>query len=257
MKARRFILWVVLAAYAVMWCGGVVGQVLTGGPPAGAAWASGVFLLLAGLIVVLTSRPAELAGLAAAALLGLAAEVVGVRYGFPFSPYCYTEVLQPQFLAVPVVMACAWMVLVAYVRQMLKGFGLPARVEVVVAAAWMTAIDLVIDPLAANQLGYWRWAGAGRYYGIPWQNFAGWFAVSLLIFGLVRQRWRPNPWARFTGLSIVLFFAAIALASGLRLAALIGLGLCALHFALPRSSPVFPASSAPPGRQLTSRPDRL
>lgn len=248
MKARRLFLWGVLGAYAVMWLGGVGGQALTGRPPADAAWASGVFLLLAGLIVMLTSRPAELAGLAAASLVGFMAEVVGVRHGFLFSPYRYTEVLQPQLFAVPLVMTCAWMVLVAYVRQMLIGLGLTARVEVLAAASWMTAIDLVIDPLAANQLGYWRWSGTGSYYGIPWRNFAGWFMVSLLIFGLVRQRWRPNPWARFTGLSIVLFFTAIALAAGLWLAALIGLGLCALHLALARADAGLPASSALPAR---------
>ena len=43
-----------------------------GGPPAGAAWASGVFLLLAGLIVVLFFTAISLAsGLRLAALVGL------------------------------------------------------------------------------------------------------------------------------------------------------------------------------------------
>jgi Carotenoid biosynthesis protein len=53
-------------------------------------------------------------------------------------------------------------------------------------AAWMTAIDLLIDRLAAVALGYWRGAAPGAYYGIPARNFLGWFIVSLLIFAMVR-----------------------------------------------------------------------
>ncbi len=71
---------------------------------------------------------------------------------------------------------------VTYVRQMLMNLRLSAWLEALIAASWMTAIDLVIDPLAANQLGYWRWVKSSAYYGIPLHNFAGWFVVSLIIF---------------------------------------------------------------------------
>src|SRR4030095_15867265 len=107
MKARRTVLWVLLAAYGVMWCGGVGAYVLTGRPPAGAQWAASIFLLLAGMIVMVASRTTELIGLAAASRVGLVAEIIGVRYGFLFSPYRYTDVLQPQVLDVPLVMTCA------------------------------------------------------------------------------------------------------------------------------------------------------
>ena len=89
---------------------------------------------------------------------------------------------------------------------------------------------------AANQLGYWRWARAGEYYGIPFHNFAGWFVVSLLIFSLLPARREANPAAAHIGLSIVLFFTIIALTFHLWLAGLIGIGLALLHFSLaPRS----------------------
>ena len=148
---------------------------LIGGPPLDAPWAASVFLLLAGVIVAVTSAQRDLPGLVVAATLGFIAEIVGVHYGFIFSPYNYTSVLQPQLLGVPLVMLSAWMVLVAYVRQMLGGLKLSVWLEAVLSAAWMTAIDLVIDPLAANQLGYWRWVKSGIYYGIPLHNFIGWF----------------------------------------------------------------------------------
>jgi putative membrane protein len=212
-----------------MWLGGVGHYALIGGPPMNAPWAASVFLLLAGVIVVVTSARKDVVVLSAAALLGFVAEILGVRYGFIFSPYHYTSVLQPQLLGVPLVMLSAWMVLVAYVRQMLIKLNLPAWLGAALAAAWMTAIDLVIDPLAANQLGYWRWVKSGAYYGIPLHNFTGWFLVSLIIFGLARQRLEDNVFARSVGLSIVIFFSAIALSYGLLLAGGIGALLCVIH----------------------------
>src|SRR5262249_39606761 len=156
--------------------------------------------------------------------------------GFVFSEYDYTEVLQPQVLGVPLVMFSSWMVLVSYTRQLLMKLDLPIWLEASIAAGWMTAIDLVIDPLAANQLGYWRWVKSSAYYGIPFHNFGGWFVVSLTIFLVVRQQWQPNPWALYVGVSIVLFFTAIAFSFGLMVAGGVGLLLCLAHVGLTGSS---------------------
>lgn len=244
LKPRSILLAVLTVFYVVMWLGGVVHYILYGAPPLDAPWAAAVFLLLAGLLVLLNTWLSDWPSLLIAAALGFAAEVLGVRYGFIFSPYYYTEVLQPQLLNVPLVMLSAWLVLVAYVREMLRRWLWPRSLVTLLAAAWMTAIDLVIDPLAANQLAYWRWAQAGIYYGIPAHNFLGWFVVSFIIFSLLRRAAQPNPWARHIGLSIVLFFTAIAFAYRLTLAASIGLGLCLVHLALSRPPPSL--SSAPP-----------
>ena len=254
LRLKSFLLAALIVTYAVMWIGGVGHYALDGGQPhlLEAPWAASVFLTLAGLLVIVTARGSDLIGLLAVALLGFTAEIIGVRYGFIFGPYRYTDVLQPQFLDTPLVMLSAWMVLVAYCRQMLIALKLPRLIEAALAALWMTAIDLVIDPLAANQLGYWRWAQPGGYYGIPLQNFAGWFVVSFTIFIMFSQRppkipleirtWQKNQTARYVGLSIVLFFTVIALSYGLGLAGSIGLGLCLAHLALARPSRVIASS---------------
>ncbi|HEX8089265.1 MAG TPA: carotenoid biosynthesis protein [Blastocatellia bacterium] len=236
MILRKTALMILLAVYALMWVGGVGSHVWFESAPAQTAWAAPAFLLLAGVIVIVTSRRGELASLLAASLLGFIAEVVGVCRGFLFGDYVYTNTLGPQLFGVPLVMAIAWMVLVAYVRQMLMRFSLPAWVEASIAALWMTAIDLVIDPLAAGALDYWRWGGAGVYYGVPASNFAGWLGVSLLIFGTIgvlfgRGR-QSNAYACRIGLSIILFFTAIALAHSLTLVGAIGMSLCAAHLTL-------------------------
>ena len=43
-----------------------------------------------------------------AAGVGLAAEAVGVRTGFPFGDYSYADTLGPTVLGVPVVVPLAW-----------------------------------------------------------------------------------------------------------------------------------------------------
>ena len=232
MNTRKVILTALAGAYVALWVGGVSAHVLQGGPPTDAQWAASVFLLLAGLIALVTASPANLGGLLAAAGVGFIAEYVGVSYGFLFGRYVYTGTLQPLLLGVPLVMACAWMILFAYVKQMLLPFKLSKLTEMTISGVWMVAIDLLIDPLAANRLGYWRWIETGAYYGVPARNFLGWFLVSFMIFGIIRQHPQSDLWARSVGLSILLFFTVIALAYQLALAAGVGLVLSLVHLAL-------------------------
>lgn len=236
MNARKTVLAILTGGYLILWIGGVTSHLMFGRTPADALWAAAAFLLLAGVLVLLTVNRANRLALAGIAIAGFAAEAIGVHSGFPFGRYEYTAVLQPQLIGVPLVMAAAWMVLVAYIKTMLSGFGLSVWLEALLASAWMVAIDLVIDPLAAGALGYWRWFDAGNYYGIPLQNFIGWFAISFVIFALLnlsrKTVWQSNVWTTSIGLSIVLFFSFIALAHHLMLVAVIGFGLCLFHLAI-------------------------
>ena len=237
--------------YAIFWAGGVLHHWLYGGVPPEQNWIASLFLLLAGVIVV-AGAPGQTdrLRLAGAALLGFAAEVVGSRTGFPFGAYHYTDALRPQLFGVPLVMTFAWMSLFAYVDEMRAHLRSAAWFGTLLAALWMTAIDLVIDPLAANQLGYWRWAHAGLYYGIPATNFAGWLVISLVACFVLRRGGGGNPWARFVGVSITLFFTLLAAAHALHLAAVLGAALCLLHVLVARvprtASPLdsFSSSSA-------------
>jgi putative membrane protein len=227
---RQGLLTVLSIAYLILWTGGVVSHVLRGGPPTDMSWTVSLFLLLAGAIVLSTSGLSEIQFLLLAGIMGFIAEVAGVHSGVIFSGYWYADLLQPQLMNVPLVMICAWLVLIGYVRQMLIGCSCSRWLIVVIAGAWMMAIDLVIDPLAGGVLGYWRWLEKGIYYGIPAHNFLGWFAVTLVIFASLRGQVIKNAWAQHTGLSIILFFTVLAWIYGLVLAGVVGVGLCILHF---------------------------
>jgi putative membrane protein len=234
---RRAALWASLAIFAVLWVGGVASAWL-GVERQDAGRLASLFLLTAGLVVLLgagTRRGAL--SLACVALLGLAAEAVGVRFGVPFGRYVYTEALQPQVLGVPFVMGPAWMVLVAFASDAAGRLRLLGRKAYVFAALLTTATDLVIDPLAANRLGYWRWEEAGSYYGVPLVNFAGWFLTALVACRVMGGRGAANSWAGFVGAAIMLFFSLLALAHSLPYVALVGLALCLARLSLARLSP--------------------
>ncbi|MEW9548330.1 carotenoid biosynthesis protein [Nonomuraea sp. NPDC050783] len=129
----------------------------------------------------------SVAGFGAAVLAGYAAEAVGVRTGFPFGDYRYTDLLWPQPGGVPVVVALAWggMGLAAYaVATAIVPAPGPARVAV--GALALTAWDLFLDPQMVG-LGLWTWAAPGPYRGIPLSNYAGWLLVSALVMLLLQR----------------------------------------------------------------------
>ena len=229
MRPRRYILVALGAVYALLWVGGVVSYTLAGGPPQDAAWTAPAFLLLASLLTLVSSHPRIVPSLRAMAVIGWLAELAGVHTGLVFGQYRYTDTLGPRILGVPVAIAAAWLILAAYVRQILFELDLPRPLVVLAGAIWMTAIDLLIDPVAANRLGYWSWPEGGAFQGIPLSNFAGWFGVSLVIFATTGRNWTGNSTARYVGLSVLLFFTVIAADAGLIVPAIVGALLFIAH----------------------------
>src|ERR1044071_4947001 len=87
---RRLLLFISVSAYLVMWIGGVCSYLFSDGPPANAEWTAPVFLLLAGIVVII-SGPLDLLALLAISSLGFLAEAIGIRYKFLFGSYSYTD----------------------------------------------------------------------------------------------------------------------------------------------------------------------
>lgn len=227
---RKTALIVVTILYAILWIGGVAHHWFIGEMSAEKNWLASAFLFLAGLIIFLCCNSrSDFLTLTGVGLIGFIAEIAGIHTGFPFGSYNYSDVLQPQIFGVPLAIAFAWIILVAYIKQMLLKFNLSVLSESIFAAIWMTVIDLLIDPLAVKKLGYWRWINSSDYYGIPASNFAGWFIISFFIFLLFRQRLESNTLIRITGFTVLLFFTLISLAYGLLLAATVGFALLLLH----------------------------
>ena len=142
-------------------------------------------------------------------------ESLGVATGLVYGPYHYTEKLGPKFLGlVPYLIAVAWYMMI-YPSFVIAEWLTPhswtgARRLLLVAAISglaMTAWDVVMDPImvAGN---YWVWEVQGAFFGVPLQNYWGWWLTvfTTLVLYLLVTRNRPSvKEAGFDRLAIVAF----------------------------------------------------
>jgi len=130
-------------------------------------------------------------------IVSLLFESVGVATGWVYGPYHYTDQLGLKFLGlVPYLIPVAWFMMsypsfVIADRLVPSGWSRWQRILAVAAVGGlvMTAWDLVMDPIMVAR-GNWVWDAKGAYFGIPLQNFLGWwltifttFALYLWLFG--------------------------------------------------------------------------
>jgi uncharacterized membrane protein len=142
--------------------------------------------------------------------LGFFSEVLGVNTGFPFGDYTYGSVLGPKLWATPLLIGINWTLVTFTANELVRQYlppNKPVWLFLLLGATLPTLLDALIEPVAI-QLGYWTWATGG----LPeWPNYAGWFAVSLLISFGYRQwiRGPLNPIAPWLWGLQLLFFAAL------------------------------------------------
>lgn len=195
---------------------------------------SASFLAITGGLVLVSAQTPDRARLLLIGLIGFLAEVIGVKYGWLFGRYSYTEVLAPNIFNVPLLMGGAWLILIGYVKQMLASLRLPHSGEVVLGGLWMTTIDLLLDPIAARPFNFWTWKETGFYYGIPLNNFMGWFVVSSIILVLdkwvFKSDWQDNHWVKIVGLGIIIFCTISAITYSFFVPFGIGILLTGTHF---------------------------
>jgi len=158
--------------------------------------------------------------------ISLLFECVGVATGLVYGPYHYTTKLGPKFLGlVPLLIPVAWFMM-TYPSYVMAQRLVPAmnnhwvwRLSVAaVGAVIMTAWDLAMDPMMVAG-GHWVWEQGGAYFGVPLQNFWGWwltiFVTFLLFLTVISSKPNTadtsNPFSRLaiwsfatTGLSSIL-----------------------------------------------------
>ncbi|MBC8123478.1 MAG: carotenoid biosynthesis protein [Gemmatimonadaceae bacterium] len=177
-----------------------------------------------------------------ALLISLASELLGTSTGFPFGSYAYTPgLLGPMILGlVPFTIPLSWfyMGFVCYIlarAAFSESRGIVATVGPLLLGAWfLTAWDLVLDPAMAVASGFWSWKEGGPFFGMPFQNFAGWFGTGLLFMAVARWLWKSNvavpnraqltlPLIIYT--SNMLFSAVMSVAAGLYIPVVLGFAL--------------------------------
>ena len=133
---------------------------------------------------------------AAAIVLGLAAEIVGVNTGALFGNYTYGNVLGPKVMKVPLIIGINWFVIiyccgVAIHTLLMKAISrisletktkpitLKAISVIVDGATIAVFFDWVMEPVAVK-LGYWKWIDGD----VPFYNYVCWLMVSNIILAV-------------------------------------------------------------------------
>ena len=122
-------------------------------------------------------------------------ESMGINYGTFFSQYSYTGYIPgPKLFGFDVMSMAGYAVanyIVWAVAQAAVGL-FDNRIKKwdivlvpVVATFLVVAIDLATDPLMATICGAYNWHEPGVYYGIPWQNYKGWYMLGYTMYQLI------------------------------------------------------------------------
>lgn len=178
------------------------------------------FALLVQFTAVLSITWTQLGGRQTLIMLGLVAtatwgiEYVGSSTGFPFGAYDYTDILQPQFGHVPLLIPLAWFMMLP--SAWVVAASITGRhntwLYVIVSALAITAWDLFLDPQMVDW-GFWVWSNPGGYFGIPWSNYAGWLLTGVIVTLLVRPyRFNLPALPLLTVYGVVWFLQSIGLA---------------------------------------------
>lgn len=125
--------------------------------------------------------------------VSLTFEALSIQTGFPFGLYYYDQLAGPRLFDVPLVIMFAYFSM-AYLSWILSNIllnqystvikGIQILTVPLIAAFIMTMWDLCMDPLSSTIGSLWVWKEKGPYYGVPVQNYLGWFLVVYIIFQL-------------------------------------------------------------------------
>lgn len=133
-------------------------------------------------------------------------ESVGVATGLIYGPYHYTDKLGFKFLGlVPLLIPVAWFMM-SYPSYVIATHLVPSvkstwawRLAIAALGALiMTAWDLAMDPMMVAG-GHWVWDQPGSYFGVPLQNYWGWWLTIFITFCLFLCLANRKPKALATG----------------------------------------------------------
>jgi len=133
-------------------------------------------------------------------IVSLIFESIGVATGWVYGKYAYTDKLGYKFLGlVPILIPVAWFMM-SYPSFIIASRLTPPgnniwswRLSVAaLGAVIMTAWDLAMDPMmVAGE--HWVWEEPGAFFGIPLQNYWGWWLTIFVVFLLFLILGRLTP----------------------------------------------------------------
>jgi uncharacterized membrane protein len=117
-----------------------------------------------------------------------ALEHLSIATGFPFGRYYYTDVLGTKLFLVPLIIGPAYagagypsfMLAHVLIGGVERNDRFTCLARPFVAGILMVSWDLSFDPSASTVARSWIWIDGGPFYGVPLQNFLGWYLTVVL-----------------------------------------------------------------------------
>mgnify|MGYP003388119543 CR=1 FL=1 len=223
MNIKKFPDLILIILFLILFSGGIFIQLLNPDLFQNTEWTPPVFILVAALIYLLGRSQKLILILIIAGIIGFASEILGANTGFPYGEYMYTSKLGVQIFNVPLVLCCAWIIVTSFSLDVLSYFKFKKFYFPFLFASITTFYDFLIDPLMAGPLNYWVWSGNNNfYYNIPFENFIGWFLVSLFISLLPWKEWKVKKTSLLIDFMLPSFFIFTALINQMYIASIFG-----------------------------------
>jgi putative membrane protein len=145
----------------------------------------------------------------AAVGVSLTSELLGTSTGFPFGHYSYLNGLGYKVAGlVPFTIPLSWFYL-GLASLLLARAGLRvgqgswggwrSLAAILLGSVLLTSWDFVLDPaMSQTDLPFWYWHQPGAFFGMPYQNFAGWLGTGVVFMSVGVALWRllsvsPQP----------------------------------------------------------------
>jgi putative membrane protein len=135
--------------------------------------------------------------------ISLGSELLGTSTGFPFGHYHYLENLGYKIAGlVPFTIPLSWFYL-GFSAYLLARVGLESKFKaswltttgaIALGSLLLTSWDFVLDPaMSQTSVPFWAWEQPGAFFGMPYQNFAGWFGTGVVFMTVATLIWHFKP----------------------------------------------------------------
>ena len=164
--------------------------------------------------------------------LSLGSELLGTSTGFPFGEYRYLSGLGYKIAGlVPFTIPLSWFYLgfsayiiaLAGLKKLEIDNWLCQLGAIVCGSVCLTSWDFVLDPaMSQAPIPFWVWEQPGAFFGMPYQNFAGWMGTGVIFMVVATLLWKMKPLTLPTSdlkLPLAIYLANFVFATVLSLAA--------------------------------------
>ena len=138
-----------------------------------------------------------------AIFLSLGSELLGTSTGFPFGEYRYLSGLGYKIAGlVPFTIPLSWfyvgfsayIIALAGLKRSNVSDWLCQTGAIVCGALCLTSWDFVLDPaMSQAPIPFWVWDRPGAFFGMPYQNFAGWMGTGIIFMSVAALLWKVKP----------------------------------------------------------------